>query len=197
MSRTAFEYIYRIAVDNSGGALTGVTANVTTPLTETVIIDGSVTVGNLAAGASGVSSDTFTVRQDRSKPFNRSALVWTVSGTSANDVNGVLLQGNPTDAAIEAVVDTDTKEYFGPADFLLMQSGVSAARSALRVILSPTATVGGVNALFESIDARIKISLDGVGIIVISFPPLDQNRNCRPKWRRYAPVLKSRRCCPS
>ena len=78
--RTTFDYTYRITVLNGTPALSAAQASVTSSVASTQVVKGSVLLGNLAAGASSTSTDTFTIRQDRTVAFNPASLVWTVSG---------------------------------------------------------------------------------------------------------------------
>lgn len=78
--RTTFDYSYRITVRNGEPALRAVVATVVSSSAATQVIKGSVTLGDLGAGATSTSTDVFTIRQDRSVPFNPNALAWTVIG---------------------------------------------------------------------------------------------------------------------
>jgi hypothetical protein len=81
VTRTEFEYIYRANVTNSGAVdMLGVTATLTSKSVKTAVVDGSVTFGDVPAGKTVTSSDTFTIRQDRSVPFNPADLVWQIFG---------------------------------------------------------------------------------------------------------------------
>lgn len=79
--RTTFDYTYTIAVQNGTPALGQAQATVTSNAAATQVIKGAVTLGTLAAGATVASTDTFTIRQDRTVPFNPAALSWTVTGS--------------------------------------------------------------------------------------------------------------------
>jgi hypothetical protein len=60
----------------------GVTATLTSKSAKTVIVDGGVTFGDVLAGKTVASSDTFAIRQDRSVTFNPANLVWEIRGDS-------------------------------------------------------------------------------------------------------------------
>ncbi|MBS0659523.1 MAG: VCBS repeat-containing protein [Verrucomicrobia bacterium] len=85
VTRTLFEYTYRVRLRNSGTStarrLTGVGGTVTSNAAATTIVDGQVTVGTLLVRGVGTSSDTFSFRQDRTVPFNPANLRWTFTGT--------------------------------------------------------------------------------------------------------------------
>ena len=76
VSRTVFDYVFRVELANSGAALTNVKGTVTTAGDGTTIIDGNVAVGNIAAGKAVTPLDTIALRHDRAKPFSSAALVW-------------------------------------------------------------------------------------------------------------------------
>lgn len=78
--RTKYDYTYAITVANVSPALTAAKATVVSSAPATQIIKGTVDLGNLAAGATVTSVDTFTLRQDRTFSFNPASLAWTVTG---------------------------------------------------------------------------------------------------------------------
>lgn len=85
VDRTNFDFAFKVSVRNPGNTAYGnVTATLTTVAAGASIIDGSASLGTVAAGATVVSSDTVTIRQDRTKPFDASALVWRFEGSSGS-----------------------------------------------------------------------------------------------------------------
>jgi PKD repeat protein/flagellar hook assembly protein FlgD len=83
VSTTDFEYVYRAQVTNTGSALRNVVGTVVSNSPATTIIEGTLSFGDVANGATATSVDTATFRHNRSQPFDLSKLVWTVSGTPA------------------------------------------------------------------------------------------------------------------
>lgn len=80
VSRTVYDYIFQVTVKNNGTeAQSSVSATLTGVGPGTTIVDGTVTVGNLAAGATVMPPDTITLRQDRTLSFNEGMLVWAIS----------------------------------------------------------------------------------------------------------------------
>ena len=74
-----FDYTYKASVTNSGTtAAVNVTATIKTAPTNVTVIDGSLSFGDVAAGASVRSRDTFTIRKRIVAPFNPNNLVWTI-----------------------------------------------------------------------------------------------------------------------
>lgn len=83
ISRTVFDYVFRVTVHNNSEALVAVAATLTAAGQGTTIIDGEVLVGAMAAGATVTPDDTVTLRHDRASPFNPTALVWRLRGNLA------------------------------------------------------------------------------------------------------------------
>jgi hypothetical protein len=76
VASTVTEFVYRATLTNNGPAIQSATATLTgTPL-RTSIIDGGLTFGPIAAGGTGLSTDTFTIRQTTP---SLGALLWTVN----------------------------------------------------------------------------------------------------------------------
>jgi len=76
VSRTEYNYTYQADVINSGSDIQNVTATLTSNSSHTTVVDGSLDFGDVASASTGMSSDTFTIRQDRRYPLNWSDLVW-------------------------------------------------------------------------------------------------------------------------
>ncbi len=86
ISATVFEYAYRAQVSNTGVALKNVVGTVISYNPATTIVEGALSFGDVAAGGVATSVDTFTLRHDRSQPFDESKLAWTVTGTPASPI---------------------------------------------------------------------------------------------------------------
>lgn len=81
ISRTVYEYIFTVTVQNSGQTATAISAKITGSGAGTTIIDGTIAVGDLISGQSVTPGDTITLRQDRTQAFDPTAIVWSFSGT--------------------------------------------------------------------------------------------------------------------
>ena len=78
IQRTVFEYVMQISVTNSDTKTArGVIATVTSNSPRTTIVEGSVTFGSIAPGLAAAGADTFTLRHDRTVPFDPAGLQWT------------------------------------------------------------------------------------------------------------------------
>ncbi len=78
ITRTVYEYTYRADVTNSGAAVLNVAATATSTSPYTTIIDNTLSFGDVPAGATVSSSDTFSFRHDRSYAFSWSNLSWNI-----------------------------------------------------------------------------------------------------------------------
>ena len=74
VTRTQWDYTYTATVQNTGAAATGVTATVMSSAPSTVIVNGSLSFGSIGAGQTVTSTNTFTIEQDRTVPFELSVL---------------------------------------------------------------------------------------------------------------------------
>lgn len=81
ISVTVFEYVYRAEVTNTGPSLKNVTGVINTTDAATTVVEGTLSFGDVGAGASAPSIDTITLRRDRSVPFDASSIVWSLGGT--------------------------------------------------------------------------------------------------------------------
>lgn len=82
VSRTVFEYQFRITVQNGGSAQTGLKADLTAAGAGTTILQGHVDVGDVAAGASVTPNGTITLRQDRLYALLPGQFVWNFSSSA-------------------------------------------------------------------------------------------------------------------
>ena len=81
ISRTVYEYTYTADVSNWGSGDAAITATLASTVPEITVMEGTLDFGDVTLGATQVSTDTFTIRVDRSLPFNEDALVWTAQAT--------------------------------------------------------------------------------------------------------------------
>jgi hypothetical protein len=119
VSRTIFDYTFRIEVKNDGDAFNGVVAELVQVGAGSTIVQGRVPVGDLAAAALASPAQTVTVRHDRARPFDLSAWRWAFSGQAASppivpgglvlgSLSGPVLQGSLLQRRIE-VLPSDTR----------------------------------------------------------------------------------------
>lgn len=168
ITRTVFEYDYQVEIKNNGGALTGVLAQLTAVGAGTSIVDGSVSVGAIAAGATVLATDIITLRHDRSLPFQPAALVWQFQ---SDPVALVALPGNPSDPAVDNVPEYEAQVSFPTSaidqDLL---TGATVLRSKLVIGFKPGSTVAQVNAMLQSINATIVRTYAKTGLLEVRIP---------------------------
>lgn len=83
ISATVWEFVISARLNNTGPALTHVSASLRSTNPATTVVEGQLLFGDVPAGGSVASQDSFTVRHDRSKVYDESKLVWEVSARLA------------------------------------------------------------------------------------------------------------------
>ena len=73
ISRFEFEFVVRLQITNTGGEQHDVTCVASSSSPHTTILEGALDFGDIPAGATVLSSDTITFRQDRRFLFDTSA----------------------------------------------------------------------------------------------------------------------------
>jgi hypothetical protein len=112
ISRTVYDYVFKVTFQNGNLDQTGVTANLTATGPGTTVLDGSVTVGDMVANAVSTPADTITLRQDRTYTFDQTAIKWNImsiaSGGSLADANLTSVSfGASSDGNVYGIAGTD------------------------------------------------------------------------------------------
>lgn len=76
VSRVEYEYTYRADVNNNGGDVKNVMAQVSSSSPYTTVIEGVLDFGDVLAGASITASDTFIIKHNRRYPLDWSGISW-------------------------------------------------------------------------------------------------------------------------
>jgi len=76
VNRTQSDFSYSVKITNQDVSASSVSVVVGSTDPNTLIIDESLSFGAIATGAQGLSTDTFTLRQDRRVPFNPDVLTF-------------------------------------------------------------------------------------------------------------------------
>ena len=79
VGRTDYQYVLTVNITNRVASAAGVTAQVYSLSTNTTIVQGTVSFGDVAFGATAVSSNTITIIQNRLAAFDPTQLQWFVS----------------------------------------------------------------------------------------------------------------------
>src|SRR3989344_2421820 len=102
ISRTVYENTYKADVSNWGTADATITASLASTAAHITVMEGALSFGDVVEGATQESTDTFTVRHDRSLPFDNDALVWTVQATPLPPTTFDLINKALADGVIDA-----------------------------------------------------------------------------------------------
>lgn len=102
ISRTVYEYIYKADVSNWGTGDAAITATLASNAAHITVMEGDLNFGDVIKGATEESTDTFTIRHDRSQPFDEDALVWTVQATPLAPTTFELIDKALADGVIDA-----------------------------------------------------------------------------------------------
>lgn len=104
VTRTVYEYDYRLRIANGGAALAGVTVELVGVGAGTQIVEPVVVAGVLPAGQKTTPADTITIRHDRSKPLSLAGMSWNFA--VAPVVQGTAAVGAALANAKVTVIDT-------------------------------------------------------------------------------------------
>lgn len=86
VSRFEFVYTLRAEVTNTGPDVRNVSAVLTGQPDNIVVIEGALSFGDVASGATVTSIDTFVLQVDRRFPFDPNTLEWNISAEPAQDL---------------------------------------------------------------------------------------------------------------
>lgn len=152
-SRTHVDYTFRLRVVNGDSApWLGVQLTLTATGPGTSVIDAAASVGDLPLDAQVLTSDTITIRHDRTRPFDLAQLRWTVGGERiAQTPVGPDRTGVPQRAGVSIAR--------GGATIMAVDvSGASAPRLAVLPVPTPDVRseflVGGSLFTFQGIGSR-------------------------------------------
>ena len=122
VSRTVFDYTYRVSVKNTGlASASNVLATLTSAPSGTTIVDGSVAVGTIGAGATVTpGTDVIVLRLDRSTAFNPSQLVWKFTAAASIELAAV----KPAEVVVLSLADIGMADG---ADSVVPSGAVSEA----------------------------------------------------------------------
>jgi len=177
--RTTFDFSYRVVVQNGTPALTAAAVSVTSSSPATVIVKGSVALGNLAANSTVTSADVITIRQDRTVPFDAPALTWVVTGTpvisNVTVPNVVNLTQAAATTAISAVgltvgAVTQASSATVPAGSVISQNPAAGASvapgSAVNLVVSSGPAPVSVPNVVNLTQASATTAITGAGLAV-------------------------------
>lgn len=130
ISRTVFDVTYRLSVRNTGPALIVVSGRASSTSTAVTFQDNLVNFGDIASGTPANSTDTFTVRHDRTRTFNPNQLAWVFTAAPGD---GVPPDPGPANDVTVAGIDSDNDGVRDDVERWIAQTYPSSAsmRAAL------------------------------------------------------------------
>jgi hypothetical protein len=168
VGRTDFTYIYHAEITNTGPAVRNVTATVKSTSAHTVVVDGTLTFGDVPAGGTVISNDTFTIRQNRGFPFAPQALVWEIQipPDPLTTVTGTVVDqdGHPVEGATVTCLDLSAKTRF---DGFFSLFGVPTVHGNIRCTATWTTPEGKKLTGRSAAVAPVPEGITNVGEIVI------------------------------
>ncbi len=170
VSRVAFEYTYQVEVTNSGEAISAATGSVVSNAPATNIIDAGVAFGAIPSGGYALSTDTITLRQNRRYAFDMTALTWSFNSEGVRPPEGMLLNGAPDTLANDALEEFDANKPVGEEDIATTDDAILVVLTKLELSFNPDTAVSEVNALLDSLKARIVQMSPDFSFVVIQFP---------------------------
>jgi beta-lactam-binding protein with PASTA domain len=176
IDRVTFSYTYTVNVQNGTPALRNATATVTSNVASITVTKGTVNLGTLAANAKSTSSDTFSIRVNRTVAVNASALAFVVAGTPLANVPSVVGLAQATAATTLAnaglSVGTVTQQSSGtvPQGNVISQNPaantVVDAGSPVDLVVSSGPGQVNVPAVSGLTQAQAATALTSVGLVV-------------------------------
>ncbi len=92
ITKTVWEYTYKFVIKNQGnGGATNVSAQLQNWPSQVTVIDGNVSFPDVAAGLQMTSTDTFTIRIDRTTPVLNGDLKWKITYTDAGSTTWTIV----------------------------------------------------------------------------------------------------------
>jgi hypothetical protein len=148
ISRTVFEYTFRVSIRNGSTPGAPLTAVARSAANATKVIQGIARFGDVPAGANAVSTNTITIRHDRTFAFDPRVLAWIIT----TNASGAAVPTNVTTRVgginmVEKLVVLDVKENVpGKLDYKLApifcnHQQTSASQRVTLKYLDPSATV--------------------------------------------------------
>jgi hypothetical protein len=177
INRTTFEYEFTVSIKNGSTNATSISANLIGTGSGTVIVDGQVQTGPVAATLTKQASDTITLRHDRQIPFDLSALRWKfqVTASIAN-----LAPGAPSRPVAELMPRSEVAIPSERAVFDQSESSQGLVlRTKLIVEFKPEVTVALANDLILGLSGTIVRSYPRTSLVELLIPDPGSVRNLR------------------
>lgn len=163
ISRTVYDYVYQATFRGDTTDYQSVSAKLTKVGKGSGIIDADVSIGALNANGNTTSGETFTIRHDRTYPFDANALTWQINGLEKG-----LIPGDPIQPAAAKMPDVTGLLQVKNSDYSVDATGSVTLRTGAIIGIRSDATVGEVNAFLKSHGAKIVEAIPGVSAFAVS-----------------------------
>jgi hypothetical protein len=182
ISRTVTQFTYRAALTNGGPNIASALAMVTSLSPATTVVDATLSFGPVTTGNSVLSTDTFSVRHNRTVPFSFANLQWSITpqaGNAAPTANAgpdQKISGVGVQVTLNGSLSTDPEGSALTYDWVLTKpAGSSASLSPTSSVAMPTFTPdkkGTYQAQLRVSDGVLTSPPDTVQIVVANTPPI-------------------------
>lgn len=162
VDRDHFDFTYRARCRNQGPEADAVVAVLESHAPSTAVVEGVLRCGPVAAAGVAESLDTFTIRQDRTVPFDPSALRWIVASIGPLEA---------TDEDVGQAGALRTRRRYRVA----VSNGTEAAQAMLALLSSSRSSVevSDDRALLVVAPGETTVSVDTVDTLRARGSPLD------------------------
>lgn len=174
ISLTVYEYTYRAILQNDGGEARDVVATVASTPIQIETVDGELTFGLVSPGQTSISTDTFIVRHDRTKPFDKTMVVWSFD-YSADALTA--LDGAPNDSVTSRTRFFYSGDTVEGTEFSPHPELGEVARTKLTLVMDDLATVQQVNQVLSSTNTVITSMLSDSAIFGLRIPDVGDTAN--------------------
>jgi Subtilase family len=173
VSRTVFEYDFKVVVSNLGQSVSNVNLTLSTVGAGSSIVQGTLQAANLGSNTSITLSGLVTVRHDRLIPFETTQWQWNVSSGAAayTPSVGIILTGAAGDQALTAIKDYRSESQILLGDIQAVpNTNVRLALTRIGFGFKPGTTVGQVNSLLQALNAGIDRSFFNTAMLYLAIP---------------------------
>ncbi len=144
VNRVEIDYTYTLTIHNTGAAVKNVAGTLTSSSPNTVVMDGAVVITKIGADTTSTGTDTFTIRQNRSYPYNPADLHWSFTFEPDVPANHAPTANAGTD---QTVFVGDSVTLDGSASSDVDGNALSFSWSLVSVPAGSAATLSGASSV--------------------------------------------------
>lgn len=171
--RVLYDYTFKADIVNNGSTdVTGATATLINLVSTTTAIDDTLTFGNVPAGGTATSTDTFTIRVNRQYAFNQNDLVWNII-LPVQDVPPIVTITSPVNLiTVGSSPITVTGTVDDTSSILTVNGvGVPINPDGTYSVAGITLNEGGNTIVATAIDAANRVGTANIHVYLDSTPP--------------------------